>query len=206
MRKSAQLSYFCDMMKKMILLAAASLLSLAAQAQTLMLDVPENVPEEAREVLVQRFTQMLQGAGVMVGESGEPLRIEATAATGGQWIDTGYCPKSTTRTRVDFQPLETTTQQRVFGAGGSGTFYQMYRNGSSKWAYAYITAYDGNWVNTGYAANNTTRRFFDLNYWDDGLKKRCGGPGCRRIRFAFCRADTLQVYHTVQEAAAHLLP
>ena len=100
--------------------------------------------------------------------------IEATAATGAQWIDTGYCPKSTTRTRIDFEPLETTVQQRVFGARGDYSFYAMYRNGSSKWAYAYITAYDGNWVNTGYAANNTTRRVFDFNYWDDGTKKRTG--------------------------------
>ena len=54
---------FVTMMKKMILLAAAALLSAAAFAQTLSLKVPENVPEAAREVLVQRFTQMLQGAG-----------------------------------------------------------------------------------------------------------------------------------------------
>ena len=64
------------MMKKMILLAAAALLSVAAFAQTLSLKVPENVPEAAREVLVQRFTQMLQGAGVTVGEGGETLFIE----------------------------------------------------------------------------------------------------------------------------------
>ena len=85
------------MMKKMILLAAASLLSLAAQAQTLMLDVPENVPEEAREVLVQRFTQMLQGAGVMVGESGEPLRIEATV------VDRMETPGSSSQTALSVE-------------------------------------------------------------------------------------------------------
>ena len=67
---------FVAMMKKMILLAAAALLSVAAFAQTLSLKVPENVPEAAREVLVQRFTQMLQGAGVTVGEGGETLFIE----------------------------------------------------------------------------------------------------------------------------------
>ena len=63
-------------MKKMMLLAAAALLSGSALAQTLSLKVPENVPEAAREVLVQRFTQMLQGAGVTVGEEGETLFIE----------------------------------------------------------------------------------------------------------------------------------
>ena len=64
-------------MKKMILLAAAALLSVAVYAQSLSLKVPETVPEAAREVLVQRFVQMLQAAGVTVEDSGEPLRIEA---------------------------------------------------------------------------------------------------------------------------------
>ena len=63
-------------MKRFLLLAAAALLSVAVSAQTLSLKVPENVPEAAREVLVQRFTQMLQGAGVEVGEAGETLIIE----------------------------------------------------------------------------------------------------------------------------------
>ncbi|MBQ9193233.1 MAG: hypothetical protein IJ156_05895 [Bacteroidales bacterium] len=68
------------MMKKLILLTAAALFSGAVFAQTLSLKVPENVPEAAREVLVQRFTQMLQGAGVAVGEGGETLFIEATVS------------------------------------------------------------------------------------------------------------------------------
>ena len=63
-------------MKRFLLLAAAALLSVAVSAQTLSLKVPENVPEAAREVLVQRFTQMLQGAGVEVGEAGETLIVE----------------------------------------------------------------------------------------------------------------------------------
>ena len=64
------------MMKKMMLLAAMMLLSWSLCAQTLSLKVPDNVPEAAREVLVQRFTQMLQGGGVSVGEGGETLFIE----------------------------------------------------------------------------------------------------------------------------------
>ena len=67
---------FVTMMKKLILMAAAALLGRAAFAQTISLKVPENVPEAAREVLVQRFTQMLQGAGVTVSEEGETLFIE----------------------------------------------------------------------------------------------------------------------------------
>ena len=67
---------FVAMMKKMILMAAAALLGGAAFGQTLSLKVPDTVPEAAREVLVQRFTQMLQGAGVTVGEGGETLFIE----------------------------------------------------------------------------------------------------------------------------------
>ena len=65
-------------MKKLMIVAAAMLLSLAASAQTLSLKVPDAVPEAAREVLVQRFTQMLQGAGVTVGEGGETLFVEGT--------------------------------------------------------------------------------------------------------------------------------
>lgn len=68
------------MMKKMILLAATLLLSGAAFAQSLSLNVPENVPEAAREVLVQRFTQMLQGAGMTVSEEGETLFVEGKVA------------------------------------------------------------------------------------------------------------------------------
>jgi len=68
---------FVTMIKRMFALAAAVLLSVGAFAQTLSLKVPDTVPEAAREVLVQRFTQMLQGAGLTVGEDGEPLRIEA---------------------------------------------------------------------------------------------------------------------------------
>ena len=66
------------MMKKMMLLAASMLLSLGLGAQTLSLKVPENVPEAAREVLVQRFTQMLQAGSVSVGEDGETHFIEGT--------------------------------------------------------------------------------------------------------------------------------
>lgn len=65
------------MFKKMLLLAAM-LLPMTLGAQTLSLKVPDSVPEAAREVLVQRFTQMLQGAGLSVGEGGETLFFEAT--------------------------------------------------------------------------------------------------------------------------------
>ena len=67
---------FVPMMKKLSLLAALLLSGGAAFGQTLSLKVPDNVPEAAREVLVQRFTQMLQGAGVTVGEEGETLFVE----------------------------------------------------------------------------------------------------------------------------------
>ena len=65
------------MFKKMLLLAAM-LLPMTLGAQTLSLIVPDSVPEAAREVLVQRFSQMLQGAGLSVGEGGETLFLEAT--------------------------------------------------------------------------------------------------------------------------------
>ena len=65
------------MFEKMLLLAAM-LLPMTLGAQTLSLIVPDSVPEAAREVLVQRFTQMLQGEGLSVGEGGETLFLEAT--------------------------------------------------------------------------------------------------------------------------------
>ncbi len=86
---------FVTMMKKMILLAAAALLSAAAFAQTLSLKVPENVPEAAREVLVQRFTQMLQGAEVNVGEGGETLFID------GKVTDRMETPGSSSQTALN---------------------------------------------------------------------------------------------------------
>ncbi len=82
------------MMKRILLLAAASLLSVAAFAQNLSLNLPDDVPEAAREVLVQRFSQMLQGAGVTVGTEDEPLRIEAVVT------DRMVTPGSATQTAL----------------------------------------------------------------------------------------------------------
>lgn len=87
------------MKKKLILLAASALLCAGAFAQNLSLNVPDDVPEAAREVLVQRFSQMLQGAGVTVGTEGEPLRIEAVVT------DRMVTPGSATQTAlsIDFR-------------------------------------------------------------------------------------------------------
>ena len=82
------------MMRKMILMAASALLSAGAFAQNLSLNVPDDVPEAAREVLVQRFTQMMQGAGVTVGTEGEPLRIDAVVT------DRMVTPGSSTQTAL----------------------------------------------------------------------------------------------------------
>ena len=78
----------------MILMAASALLSAGAFAQNLSLNVPDDVPEAAREVLVQRFTQMMQGAGVTVGTEGEPLRIDAVVT------DRMVTPGSSTQTAL----------------------------------------------------------------------------------------------------------
>ena len=72
---------FVPMMKKLILLAAGVLLSVAMDAQVLSLKVPESVPEAAREMLVQRFTQMLQGGGVTMEDGGETVFIEAAVTS-----------------------------------------------------------------------------------------------------------------------------
>lgn len=65
-------------MKKMMLAGLVLLLGAAAAfAQSFKPVVAADIPPAASEVLVQRFTQMLQGGGVAVADEGTPLHIKA---------------------------------------------------------------------------------------------------------------------------------
>ena len=61
-------------MKKTFTAILFALLSLALSAQPLQLKVSEDVPEAAREVLLQRFTQMLENGGFsLTDEASAPV-------------------------------------------------------------------------------------------------------------------------------------
>ena len=64
-------------MKRIITTGLLALISIAAMAQSFSVKVAEDVPEAAREVLQQRFTQMLESAGFTVEEDAQPLEITA---------------------------------------------------------------------------------------------------------------------------------
>ncbi len=55
-------------MKRTLIAILFAFFTLLSAAQPLRLQVSENVPEAAREVLVQRFTQMLEGGGFSLTE------------------------------------------------------------------------------------------------------------------------------------------
>ena len=77
-------------------------------------------------------------------------------------IDTAYYPSPLTRTVVDFQLLVDKDQAPVFGLQCGNLYYNVYRNGSSKWAYAFKDG-SGNWVSTGVAID-LKRHVFDFNF------------------------------------------
>lgn len=56
-------------MNKILLLLTTALWALSLGAQTITLRPEGEIPAAAQEVLVQRFTQMIQQGGVSVGES-----------------------------------------------------------------------------------------------------------------------------------------
>lgn len=48
---------------------------LGLRAQTYVIRTEGEIPKEAEEVLVQRFTQMLEAGGLAVSEAGTPLTV-----------------------------------------------------------------------------------------------------------------------------------
>lgn len=63
-------------MKKMLFTGALLLLTvLGLRAQSYVIRTEGEIPKEAEEVLVQRFTQMLEVGGLAVSEAGTPLTV-----------------------------------------------------------------------------------------------------------------------------------
>jgi hypothetical protein len=77
-------------------------------------------------------------------------------------IDTEYNPSPLTRTVVDFQLLVDKDQAPVFGLQCGNLFYNVFRNSSSCWAYAFKND-SGNWVTTNVRID-THRHVFDFNF------------------------------------------
>ena len=90
------------------------------------------------------------------------LSPEYIESDGYAYIDTGYFPSPTTRTVVDYQILADANQNPVFGLQYGNLFYNIYRNGSSLWAYAFQND-GGNWVSTGVGVD-LKRHVFDFNF------------------------------------------
>ena len=82
--------------------------------------------------------------------------------SGAAYIDTGYKPSPLTRTVVDYQILADKNQNPVFGLQYGNLFYNVYRNSSIQWAYAFQND-SGNWVSTG-VATDLKRHVFDFNF------------------------------------------
>ena len=78
------------------------------------------------------------------------------------YIDTGYFPTPLTRTVADYQILADVNQNPVFGLQYGNLFYNIYRNGSGLWAYAFQND-KGNWISTGVAVD-LKRHVFDFNF------------------------------------------
>ena len=62
-------------MNKVLLFFAALFTCVGVYAHDYKLVIPEEIPSEARTLLTQRFTQMLQGGGHAVVEEGTPVNV-----------------------------------------------------------------------------------------------------------------------------------
>ena len=63
-------------MKRLLFTGALLLLTvLGLRAQSYVIRTEGEIPKEAEEVLVQRFTQMLEAGGLAVSEAGTPLTV-----------------------------------------------------------------------------------------------------------------------------------
>ena len=74
--------YLCKLkrntMKRFLAAAVLALATFAAQAQSFSISISGDIPGEAKEVLVQRFTQMLESGGFTVEAEAQPLEIIPT--------------------------------------------------------------------------------------------------------------------------------
>ena len=62
-------------MKRLFAVAAVVLVSVGAMAQSFSIGIAGDIPDEARVVLEQRFTQMLESAGFTVEADAQPIEI-----------------------------------------------------------------------------------------------------------------------------------
>ena len=87
-------------------------------------------------------------------EIGSYQRVKYIEANGSQYIDSGYKPNQNTGIETQFQFLDVTRQQRVYGCDNdNGTqdnslSYSLYINGSGYFSYAFKNG-NGNWDTSG---------------------------------------------------------
>ena len=64
-------------MKRFFAAAVLALTTFAAMAQSFSINVSGDIPGEAKDVLIQRFTQMMQSGGYAIEADAQPLDISA---------------------------------------------------------------------------------------------------------------------------------
>lgn len=62
-------------MKRLITAALLSLFALRLSGQNVQLKCPQELPDEVKTILSQRFTQMLEAGGLKVGEDGPDVEL-----------------------------------------------------------------------------------------------------------------------------------
>lgn len=103
-------------------------------------------------------------------------KVDYIQSSGTQYINTNFIPSPDTRVRMVCRTTSITAQNRFFGCNGtsSSLFYNVYSNGSTKYAFAYQDN-SGNWVSTNVAADSSKIHTFDLDGYhkimalDDGV-------------------------------------
>lgn len=94
------------------------------------------------------------------------------------FIDTLVSPNANTGIEIDFKTSSNSNQIRIFGVGSdisvsNSVTFELYRNGSGRWAYA-RNDNKGNWVDTNVDANNS-RTVCSINKQNDGKIIMSGG-------------------------------
>lgn len=65
-------------MKRFFAVATLVFVTIAAMAQSYSISISGDIPGEAKELLTQRFTQMLEGGGFTVEADAQPLEVTAS--------------------------------------------------------------------------------------------------------------------------------
>ena len=106
------------------------------------------------------YTNMKSDGRPFVLGTGDGYVRSNRAKWGGQFLDTGYCVNPQTKIEVDFAMMDVTTgSQYVWGAHTvAGICSGFYVNGSKQFAWAFQDD-QGNWQNTGLAADGARHTF-----------------------------------------------